>query len=1283
MRASKPKWLLLADIHFKHQDLDRITKTAAWIKAVAKQHKVRRVVVCGDLLTSRASQPTHVLSSCYRFLDSLVNDADVANLHIVLGNHDLAYRRDYTTTALDALRLAYPAVQVHHDIESHEWDGRRVLTLPFREDQSELAEAVAALGQKDAGKTVAFAHLALHKAVTQRHVVHPSSDATRKKTGTVRYRGLMGPGNFSSLARTFTGHFHSHQTILQQSKKTNDRLHGSVTYIGSPLQLTWADLWDEQRGVILLDPKTLDHELVVNPDAMGYMTIGVDEILNDNLDKAAIHDKHVMLLGDLTRYKYATARDKLVSGGARSVRSWSPMAPRLQTTVALQGLGTSTPASDASMQRKSSFEMVKVMDDVAAEEKATPGPSNESHPTPLVLDSDPNQSPQVDMQEQVVKYVGVLDLDKSLVDRRDSLVQVGRKLLEAAISEQAEEDSQGLGGGEPEVLSYQSIISTQQTDDAGSASFRVGTTAKPTLKSASIFNAKPRSLTITNFLGIQSTVHLDYGTDIKRGLTFVVGENGSGKSTLVEAMVWCQFGRCLRSGLGANDVVNDKKNKNCSVRLEFDNGYAIHRFRKHKEFGNRTLIEKDGTTLPEFEKADARSTQAAIDELLGVSYDTFVRTIVLGHESATSFLSSTPSQRRDLILSVLGLGVLDRCAVTTRRMLRELGDNMTSLQSKINGKEQALEHAQKHIKQLEDTKKRFNEELEDIQLQMEEVVGSFEMREEAMAGDAIREREKKDFDDGQPAEKPEYTIDDHISEAQEKVTSLLRWNQVADIRRSFEDRRSSIQNQRLRLLQRLAELEAKHSQLSSKKQSVDAELAAEEQPSGRANTLTDRFLAIAKKIYDRLLSVDASLRSAASHRSSPLPLEQPEVVARLQLRLLLGFFRRVFALMANSSKDTSAEKSKAREKGELYAQRLALKLKDRDEKISEHQEKLSRPEYIGSDKYIIEQLATDLDASEDYVRDSLNEVSAVDAKSIFIQLNTALSKLAELQSRRELEAAKPAEIDKLRALSHAKYESIKTYEQIIERDTAARQKLCEEREALQKELSALGTDRGLLEFWASALAQKSRRVSSASSNSSTSSSRAAVSYTFREFILEQSLKELNTATTQILAMLFEHSRHATALTTGMLQHLFVEEDADRHEEDQVTALDSSLAVDARLSYGKRSGGERKRIDLALFFALLYIGQSRSQHRAHYMLVDEVFDSLDDAGQAAVVKWCDFMAATKISYVMVITHSDDLVLRGTSDVESGQDRSAGGSVLTVKMGKDGVELEMEGTRVGSA
>lgn len=340
------RWLLLSDLHFKHPDLDRVWQTAQWIVSEAKRNQVKRVVICGDLLTSRTMQPTHVLSACYRFI-SLLSDI-VPRVHVLLGNHDLAYRRDYQTTALDALninRLA-PYVTLHSGVARDEWDSRSVLLLPFREEQDELTEAVASLGPSEASKTVAFAHLAINKAITQRYVVNTDVNKPHAASS-ITHRGLTGPDRFASLARTFTGHFHSHHTITQKQLRYNSPvdMRGSITYLGSPLQLNWADLNDEQRGVVLFNPETLEHELLVNPHAIQYITADIRQILDGQIDKGAIEGKHVMLLGELTHLDYVTARENLLSLGVRSVRDWAPVAFALRA-----GFGASVPASDAAVQ---------------------------------------------------------------------------------------------------------------------------------------------------------------------------------------------------------------------------------------------------------------------------------------------------------------------------------------------------------------------------------------------------------------------------------------------------------------------------------------------------------------------------------------------------------------------------------------------------------------------------------------------------------------------------------------------------------------------------------------------------------------------------------------------------------------------------------------------------------------------------------------------------------------------------------------------------------------------
>ncbi|KAG7405502.1 hypothetical protein Forpe1208_v015515 [Fusarium oxysporum f. sp. rapae] len=122
-------------------------------------------------------------------------------------------------------------------------------------------------------------------------------------------------------------------------------------------------------------------------------------------------------------------------------------------------------------------------------------------------------------------------------------------------------------------------------------------------------------------------------------------------------------------------------------------------------------------------------------------------------------------------------------------------------------------------------------------------------------------------------------------------------------------------------------------------------------------------------------------------------------------------------------------------------------------------------------------------------------------------------------------------------------------------------------------------------------------------------------------------------------------------------------------------LDQSLVIHHSLAYGKRSGGERKRLDLALFFALLHLGWAASAYRAQYLLIDEVLDSLDEAGQEAVVRWCMIMLQSMVGWIVMVTRSRFLA-------ERDPERDAGKAmVMRIKMGSQGTELVKDKQRIG--
>lgn len=591
---------------------------------------------------------------------------------------------------------------------------------------------------------------------------------------------------------------------------SNDQLRGSLTYIGSPLQLSWADLYDDQRGVVLLDPVTLEHELVINPHAIGYVAADIKDVLDDEVDGRSVEGKHVMLVGELSRFRYGRARDKLLQLGARSVRDWRPLQPTLQAQF--QGFGATVPASDAEVanQRVRQAEVLHEqagpeaqgdtqIQDVNREEKG-------KHPATKLANI--CEAQPLDLARLAREYIDALELDHLPEARREMLKRVGQHIIQA--SYHAADTS-----NTDDVVEYKTLLGAATSSEATKQSTSAEATGVTLARQ--VFVAQPRLLRITNFLGVQGTLNLDFKKDLPRGLIFLVGGNGAGKSTLFEAIVWCQFGRCVRNGLAVDDIVNDVVRKNCSVSLEFENGYTITRYRKDKSFKNRVVVSLNGKAVTQFEKPDQRNTQAAINELLGVDYDTFVRTVVLGHESTASFLSSTASQRRDVIETLLGLSVLDICGDVSLRMLRQVDADTAKLQISLDGLAQKIQYVEDRCIEYTKTQERLKSEKEGAIRTFEAALEQQGRRK--LAEKHAMETYQKDQEDQCRLKEAEKTVqvladlDKQISKTQKEVGDLTVLAKSAELRNAVDRDEFEIYNQVRGVQKDLAHLKSTVSKL--------------------------------------------------------------------------------------------------------------------------------------------------------------------------------------------------------------------------------------------------------------------------------------------------------------------------------------------------------------------------------------------------------------------------------------------------------------------------------------
>lgn len=177
----------------------------------------------------------------------------------------------------------------------------------------------------------------------------------------------------------------------------------------------------------------------------------------------------------------------------------------------------------------------------------------------------------------------------------------------------------------------------------------------------------PERLSLTNFMCYRRAV-LDFaGIHV----ACLAGENGAGKSALLDAITWALWGRARAKR--DDDLVRLHEDE-MMVEFTFGLGDQTYRVLRQRKSGKR------GSTLLDFQVQDdgrwrsiaesgVRATQARIERLLRLDYETFVNSAFLRQGRADEFTVKTPAERKRVLGDILGL---DRWSVYEERAKERL-----------------------------------------------------------------------------------------------------------------------------------------------------------------------------------------------------------------------------------------------------------------------------------------------------------------------------------------------------------------------------------------------------------------------------------------------------------------------------------------------------------------------------------------------------------------------------------------------------------------------------------
>ena len=190
----------------------------------------------------------------------------------------------------------------------------------------------------------------------------------------------------------------------------------------------------------------------------------------------------------------------------------------------------------------------------------------------------------------------------------------------------------------------------------------------------------PLKLTVRNFLCYRDDVPpLDL-----RGVhvACLCGANGHGKSALLDAMTWCLWGQARTGSQNYNDLIAYGETE-CRVELDFlarSQTYRVIRRRRASGQGRTEVdlfIVDGGDVARPVTGNSVRETNAAIQRLVGMDYNTFVNTAFLLQGRSDEFTRKNPADRKTVLSSVLGLELYDIWQSAARNQRDQCQDNVT------------------------------------------------------------------------------------------------------------------------------------------------------------------------------------------------------------------------------------------------------------------------------------------------------------------------------------------------------------------------------------------------------------------------------------------------------------------------------------------------------------------------------------------------------------------------------------------------------------------------------
>ena len=165
----------------------------------------------------------------------------------------------------------------------------------------------------------------------------------------------------------------------------------------------------------------------------------------------------------------------------------------------------------------------------------------------------------------------------------------------------------------------------------------------------------------------------------------ISGQNGAGKSSILDAITWSLFGQARRK----DDAIINEACDMTSVTLEFEYEGVDYQVQRSKKKDRPVTLEirmnSNGKWKP-ITEATIRETEAKIQSILKLDYETFVNASFFLQGRADQFAQQKPGDRKRILMNILGLDDWEtyrEVTATRRRKLENEGASLAGRKQEI------------------------------------------------------------------------------------------------------------------------------------------------------------------------------------------------------------------------------------------------------------------------------------------------------------------------------------------------------------------------------------------------------------------------------------------------------------------------------------------------------------------------------------------------------------------------------------------------------------------------